>query len=246
MKIAFFSDIHGNEYAYQSFLQQIKEYEIDQIVFLGDIFGYYYGQKNIIDSFITNQTVALLGNHDQYFLDIIDHRIDVNELIMKYGNSYLNIAERIPDYQINYMRKLPRDYEIKYKNIRIGLYHGSPVDFLNGRVYPDTKILEYEKYNQYNYLILGHTHHKMVRKAEKSFIINPGSLGQQRDGMGCSYIIFDLDSEQFEFKEVTFDKDKLKLDIQKNDPGNNKLIEVLYRKANYEKEDNNFWYEPIR
>jgi len=45
MKICIFSDIHGNQYALKAFMREISNYDIDQFIFCGDIFGYYYGLK---------------------------------------------------------------------------------------------------------------------------------------------------------------------------------------------------------
>ena len=38
MRIAVFSDVHGNLSALKKVLEQIKEKNVDEIIFLGDIF----------------------------------------------------------------------------------------------------------------------------------------------------------------------------------------------------------------
>ena len=72
MRLLIFSDIHGNQYAWQAFLCKLEDIEYDSVIFLGDIFGYYYGQKEIIeDLLVMKDLIWLRGNHDQLFLELI-------------------------------------------------------------------------------------------------------------------------------------------------------------------------------
>lgn len=230
MKIIFFSDIHGNKYALTSFLKECKELKPDLIIFCGDVFGYYYYQNEIIDIFRKNSFITLLGNHDQYFLDILDGNIDSEHLISKYGNSYKDIKHKISDDNVNFIKTLKSKFELEIDGYKIGVFHGSPTDYLNGRIYPDTEINTIKDYTCYDYVILGHTHHKMEKKIGSTIILNPGSIGQQRDGKGCSYLVLDTKTGVYEFKLISFDIDKLIYDIDYYDQGNIKLKEVLFRK----------------
>lgn len=233
MKIVFFSDLHGNIYSFQSFLNWVQKSKIEHCYFLGDVFGYYYYQNEILN-ILRNSTniTCLLGNHDQYFLDLLqDHDLE-EKLIKKYGNSYKNITDKISQENIEFLKKLPRHLTFQKENKRIALYHASPRDYLNERIYPDTMIDNEADYIGYDYVILGHTHHKMVRKIQSALILNPGSLGQQRDGKGASALILDLAKDSYEFITFAYDIDQLVKDIRKYDIGNHKLEEVLLRKGN--------------
>ena len=106
MKIVFFSDIHGNQYAYQSLLDDMKPLQPDLVVFGGDIFGYYYGQEEIINDIRKRGYICLLGNHDKMFLDYLEGTVNSDYLIGRYGNSYLNIEHRISDENIQFIRSL--------------------------------------------------------------------------------------------------------------------------------------------
>lgn len=230
MKIIFFSDIHGNKYVLQPLLDSIEKENADKVIFCGDIFGYYYYQNEIIDIFKKQNFIMLLGNHDKNFLDIIDGNANTQGLIEKYGNSYKNIENKISIDNTKFLRELKSQYEMNIDNLRIGVFHGSPYDSLNGRVYPDTNIRQQKKYERYDYVILGHTHHKMEKKINSTIILNPGSIGQQRDGQGCSYLVLDTKEREHFFKIIEFNIDFLVKDIDKYDDGNLKLKEVLYRK----------------
>lgn len=230
MRIAFFSDIHGNKYVVNPFLESIKAEKVDKIIFCGDIFGYYYYQNEIIDMFRQQKFVVLLGNHDKNFLDIIEKRSNAQEFVEKYGNSYADIVKRISKENIAFLRTLKPYYEFQVGLFKIGVFHGSPYDNLCGRVYPDTEIIEKERYIKYDLVVLGHTHHKMVRYMENTLIINPGSIGQQRDGSGCSYVLFDTQDYSVRFNIVDYNIGLLISDIETLDRNNCKLKEVLLRK----------------
>lgn len=174
---------------------------------------------------------CLLGNHDQMYLELCEGKIAESYLVEKFGHAYTNIATKISKENKRYIESLPRKIEFDIGTISFAACHGSLDDLLNGRIYPDTEIKDEDNYCQYNYVVLGHTHHKMIKKIYKTIIINPGSLGQQRDGKGCSYVIYDTDKDVFDFKMITYDVDLLLRDIDLFDNGNSILKEVLLRKS---------------
>lgn len=229
MKFIFFSDIHGNIYSFNKFLIMLEHVNVDKVVFCGDIFGYYYHQNEIIDILRNRKDISCIkGNHDQLFLDILNGKLDEELLIPKYGSSYKDIHRKISIANSEFIKQLPEFIEFNY-NVSIGVFHGTPYDLLNGRLYPDTKIENESLYLKYDYIILGHTHHKMVRNLYTTTIINPGSIGQQRDGKGVSFLLFNSVTLKYEFFNVTYDIELLVNDINKFDEDKPFLKEVLYR-----------------
>lgn len=231
MKLLFFSDIHGNQYALDEFLKNDQVKNADELIFCGDVFGYYYYQNEILDKFRNMQGLkAVLGNHDKMFLDVIDGKLDVDILVTRYGNTYKHNIEKISKKNIEFLRSLPHKLELNIDGCKIGVFHGSPSDPLNGRIYPDTDIIDIKNYLKYDFVILGHTHHRMVKKVMSTLVINPGSLGQQRDGKGCSALLLDLGNEKYDFITIQYNVNKLIRDVDLFDAGNLKLKEVLLRK----------------
>ena len=69
----------------------------------------------------------------------------------------------------------------------------------------------------------------MARVFEDTIFLNPGSLGQQRDGRGCSYLILDTEKRNYTFHVVSYDISELEVNIDFHDPGNSKIKSVLRR-----------------
>ena len=88
-------------------------------------------------------------------------------------------------------------------------------------------------FEKYDYVFSGHTHHKLVKQFGKTILINPGSAGQQRDGKGTSYVIFDTRKKEWEICSFSYDIDSLEQDIDKFEKEiedrKKKLKEVLRR-----------------
>mgnify|MGYP001195396067 FL=1 len=72
----------------------------------------------------------------------------------------------------------------------------------------------------------------MERKVGKCVVLNPGSIGQQRDEKGCSYLVLDTALQKYYFKIINFPVEKLIEDIDFYDPENLYLKEVLRRNIN--------------
>lgn len=231
MLIAVFSDIHGNKYSLAEFEKQVTKDHPDEIYFLGDIFGYYYFQRECIDYLASkNNIFCVCGNHDKMFLESIVNPGLIPSLVEKYGNTYKqekNLSKENYEFLSNLSDSIVRQID----GLNLMFCHGDLKDPINGRAYPNTQIELSDKYSDYDYVFLGHTHHKMVRKEGNTHIINPGSLGQQRDGKGCSYVLFDTQTKEIKFKVIEYDKSKLMSDIKRFDPKNKKLLEVLFRNS---------------
>lgn len=231
MKIVFFSDIHGNIDAFRVFQERMRDECPDRVIFCGDIFGYYYHQDEILAALFENQWTCLLGNHDRYFLDLLEGRRELETLCSRYGTSYRRNLRHgaVSADHIAFLRKLAPQAEFFIDGLRIAAFHGSPGDPLEGRVYPDTPVSGLLPYEPYDYVILGHTHHKMVRRVGRTTVVNPGSLGQQRDGRGCSYLVLDTAAGTHSFRMVEYDLRPLLREIEAWDPDKPFLSEVLTR-----------------
>jgi putative phosphoesterase len=232
MKLIFFSDIHGNNHAFDAFIKSLSAQKDQyELVFLGDFIGYYYGANEIISYCRENKVSCVLGNHDKYFLDILDGKLGLEKYVKKYGCSYEIALKTISKENVNFLRQLDKNKTLTSANKKAYICHGSPLDNLEGRIYPDADLSIFETaVKGFNYVVTGHTHHKMDRCYGSTVFLNPGSLGQQRDGKGCSYMILDLEKNAYYFHTVDYSIASLESEIDLYDAGRARLKEVLRRK----------------
>lgn len=233
MKYLIFSDVHGNAFAFKAFLAEIEKVSYDKIIFLGDFIGYYYDSEEIIQACMSRQMTCILGNHDDYFLKLLAGDIEEAHLVSRYGHSYTHARQTLSAQSIGFLRSLPTSLALSDEmGCELLFCHGSPVDFLNGRVYPDTDLSQFEPMvATYSHVILGNTHYKMSREHCGVRYLNPGSLGQQRDGLGCSYMLLEPHANEVEFRTIHYDIEALESQIDTYDNGNERLKSVLRKVA---------------
>jgi predicted phosphodiesterase len=93
------------------------------------------------------------------------------------------------------------------------MYHGSPREPLDEYVFPGTPefiLRSMVEYAGVDILMLGHTHMPMQVDMGSRYVLNPGSVGQPRDGdPRASYLILDLDDGhvRFELRRINYDID---------------------------------------
>ena len=228
MKICVFSDIHGNSLAFQNALKQILSEDADLNYHLGDLCGYFFGQLEAYEMLKTiPRLVALLGNHDRTFLDIVDGD---QSLLTKYTKRYGRSMELLLGRDFRELRgwleKLPQ-FNV---NTQIKCYacHGSPWNNIEGYVYPDTNLIKFEEL-EHDFFILGHTHYPMVRRINHKLVINPGSIGQPRHGGPPTYAVIDIHQKKVSFKEISYDRKELADQIEELDRDNEYLKKIIWR-----------------
>lgn len=208
-------------------MSALRNEEIEGYLFCGDLTGYYYHAGEIIEvAKRLSNFYAVRGNHDELFLDALSDSAAKHEAVKKYGSSYQKLNAKIAEY----IRTLPEVITLKIGNFNVAILHGSPTSPLSGRIYPDS-LLDMPPL-EYDFLFVGHTHYQMTRLHSKNCkckIVNPGSLGQPRDGKGFSYCIVDFITGEIERKRVSFDLSPLLTEISEKDSEMVYLIDVLNR-----------------
>lgn len=214
MNILFFSDLHGNSVAMDAFCRVIRSEVYDRLVFCGDAVGYGYHGSEVCEILRNIGAELIRGNHDQLLLDIIDHKKDEASAVSTYGLSYYDSLNHYSETAVSVLRSSIGLIDISLDGIRIAVVHGSIDDHLNGRVYPDTLIEDNAKYEDYDFIVCGHTHFKMKRKIGKCLVVNPGALGQPRDGNVPSYLILDTKNRKVYFKECEYPTEEIIKEIK--------------------------------
>ena len=227
MQYLIFSDLHGNIDALIALLKKTENMPIDGYIFCGDITGYYYDARRVVEILLSLHPLYIVkGNHDELYRRLACNEIDISELVAKFGHSYSQID---PDV-VRFVSNLPQKATFHLAGYRIMLVHGSPWEPLTGRIYPDTPLPSVVP-PDVDFVLCGHTHYQMYRQWGACKLINPGSLGQPRDGHGFSYCLLDFDCHQIIFDSVLFDLSALEKKIRRYDGENTYLRGILYRRG---------------
>jgi len=230
MRIGVFSDIHGNIRAFDRVWKGLLKESCDLYCCLGDICGYYYSQNEVIDALRDiDGLICVMGNHDKKFLDCVDNDALLDPYTERFGGSLEFLKAHITQDQLAFLRSLPSYYV--HKELNFAMFHGSPWDHLTGYVYPTDPIDRFRELD-YKYVLMGHTHYPMHRKAGEVEIVNPGSVGQSRDEARASYAVLDLKTGSVAMKRVAYDTGLLIKDLKDRNETNTFLYEVLQRKPN--------------
>ncbi len=195
--LALISDIHGNLPALKIVLEQIED--ADLILCAGDLVGYNPWPNEVIWEIRRRNIPCIRGNHDR--------AVVMNDY--SYFNRYAAIAamwtrEQLSSENMKYLISLRDSLVLEYEGHRIAMHHGAPFDE-DYYVYPEEANEELLDYDNADILILGHTHVPFVKMFGKRVIINPGSVGQPRDGdPRASYALVDIKKRKYEIIRVQY------------------------------------------
>ncbi|OIO24892.1 hypothetical protein AUJ65_00185 [Candidatus Micrarchaeota archaeon CG1_02_51_15] len=187
MKIALISDIHGNYPALEAVLESQAFRSVKTAYCLGDLVGYYPYPEECVKRIMKEGIPCVMGNHD-YSL-VVGKPCQKNQVGLK---SFELTRKLVSKEVVQFLSKLPKKMELKINEKSFLLVHGSPTDLLNGYVNPEDEVSIPEGFDG---LAMGHTHKPFVKKKGGGLIINPGSVGQPRNGVkGACFALFDPDS----------------------------------------------------
>jgi putative phosphoesterase len=196
--IAIISDIHGNFPALESVLKDMEQYHVEQIISLGDIAGYYPFINEVICKLKTKNVINIIGNHDRYMLDKIECPRSYS------ANVCLNYQKKVITKE-NFKWLKNSISKIDFDNV--SMVHGGWINNEDEYIFK-VKDSYFEGIN-YKYFFCGHTHvQKKVTMKNQKFFINPGSVGQPRDGdCKAAYCLFDLIKKEVIFKRISYNID---------------------------------------
>lgn len=226
MKIAAFSDVHGNKYAMSSFLAALQSVDYDRAVFLGDVLGYFYYPAEVLEMMRTIPALEMLrGNHDQMAYEVLSGTLDAQPLIAKYGSVYGQIDAQVAEQ----LSTLPFSRVMDIDGVRVGFFHGTPAAPVDGRLYPKDECPNPEAYSGFEVVICGHTHFRMDRMIGGARVLGAGSVGQPRDFHKPCFLLYDTVSRKAEYVEFDYDRESLSRDVDMRDPDCAKLKELIWR-----------------
>lgn len=205
MRWGLISDIHANAPALQAVLDDLERQGIERVLCAGDVVGYYPFPNETIDMLERAQVVSIQGNHDRAVL-----KVDPSMMNPLAADAVLWTASILSDNSRKFLSSLPTSTTVWSDRHAMRIYHGSPRDPLE-YVYEDRAFEDLLRMAQCTVLILGHTHIPFARCYPSGLIVNPGSVGQPRDGdTRASYSIVDTRWGEVENHRVEYDREALR------------------------------------
>lgn len=201
MKILLLADIHANWPA----LAAIQE-TFDACLFLGDLVDYGTDPVPCVEWVQRHATAAVRGNHD--------HAVAQN-VAARGGSGFRELAAATRPLQwkaldtshLKYLARLPITQTVRLADLKIMLVHGTPRDPLDEYLGRDAAGWKSRLAGiDVDFVCVGHTHVPYHLQLEKTQIVNPGSVGQPRDGdPRCAYAV--IEDGRVEFRRVEYDID---------------------------------------
>ena len=218
MLIGVISDLHANLEATLAVLGKLDTIRPDRIVCLGDVAGYSANPNEVIDILRQREIVTLMGNHDAAACGL-----EMPWFFNARAQAAIEWqAERLRTDNRHWLRDLPRTIRCDESSLCV---HGAPrnrddyiLDWLDAM-----RQLEFLNGTGIRVCLFGHSHfaalfgekgsapsagtpdrHTLDR--ENRYLINPGSVGQPRDGDSrAAFGLFETEAMTFEFHRVEYD-----------------------------------------
>ncbi|MEK7699006.1 MAG: metallophosphoesterase family protein [Planctomycetota bacterium] len=210
MKILVISDIHGNIAA----LNAIQE-RADMVFCLGDLVNYgpYPGECITKIRGMTDKVVR--GNHDNAIGRNLGCGCSERYKELSNDGKAFTVAALNNDEK-SFLGNLPLTLNLRAAGKRFLFSHASPGGDIHKYLRPDAPDAEFiteSKGVDADIVFIGHTHLPMVREVNGITYINPGSVGQPRDGIPlASYAVWE--DGCIEIKRVSYDREATVLGLQ--------------------------------
>lgn len=215
---AILADIHGNLCALRSVSEDMKRFNIDGVILLGDLVDYGMRSNEVV-AFLKNEfgykiICNIWGNHEYSIMRNDYSRFSsergakcakyTSSILTNQSRAYINdnmICEGISEFSINGRKCLA--------------VHGSLDDIFWKAIGPENVCGEYLTYDV---VFSGHSHYPhafikaypvddpKMRNKHMVLFINPGSVGQPRNhNPNAQYALFDVTSGSISMQSVNYD-----------------------------------------
>jgi predicted phosphodiesterase len=217
MRVAVVSDIHSNLHALEAVLQAIDAEAPDELWCLGDLVGYGPRPNECCAAIAERADVCLAGNHDLAVRGTID--------LAEFGGEAGIAATWTRQVLEPEAQELLDRLEPKGDAHGVALYHGSARDPIWEYVLGDEAALATLELADSPLVLVGHSHVALrvvqsggdldggiaaagteVEVGGVHALLNPGSVGQPRDGdPRAAYLLLDLGAQRASFRRVEYD-----------------------------------------
>lgn len=187
MRLGVISDVHANVVALQAVLDDLPS--VDDLVCAGDLVGYNPWPAECVEVVREACSATVEGNHDR---NVPTPGQYAHNPMARAGLELAN--DRLSDDQKAWLRGLPR--RVSLGDDRVLLVHDHP-EHRDRYVYPGEFPALAPYLVDYDAIVLGHTHVQGTEEVADGHVVNPGSVGQPRDGdPRAAYAVLDIDARE--------------------------------------------------
>jgi predicted phosphodiesterase len=226
MRIAVFSDIHGNLHALEAVLRAIDEERPDAIWCLGDIVGYGPRPNECCETVQERADICLVGNHDL----VVTGALSVSEFNEDAGAAALWTADVLTKESRGWLDSL----EPLGTAEGVQLFHASARDPVWEYVLTEEAARASLEVTDAPVVLVGHSHVALGLTVEDGkvrgglapegtqlvlfegrWLLNPGSVGQPRDGdPRAAYLLLEPDRGLATFHRVHYPIEETQAEIR--------------------------------
>jgi len=226
MRVAVISDVHSNLHALEAVRREIEREQPDEVWNLGDNVGYGPRPDECCEILGRMANISLVGNHDLAAIGCLR----LNSFSPVAAAAALWTREHLSESAGAYLAALQPSGNVP----GCELYHGSPREPVWSYVLRAANAADTFSLSTEPLVLVGHSHFALaaslvegqlgfdlasgetvVDLSSGRWLLNPGSVGQPRDGDPRSaYLLLDLDAGRAEFKRVEYEVERTQAEIQ--------------------------------
>lgn len=224
MRIALISDIHGNLYALEAVLKDLKKQHVGLTVFLGDlVHGGIYPSECVSLLAGIDPLIAIEGNTDAWF----DGQGAGAPRDFR-GEVHSWVERRLRQREIAVIRGFKRGDCINHHDHLLCFYHGSPHSS-SDRIYAEDdeeETLQKFRSVKTEVAAVGHTHVRMDISLGSTRVINPGAVGISNDGdTRAAYGILTIGKTiEYEQRNIEYPIERYAAQLMQTDMPNKELL----------------------
>jgi predicted phosphodiesterase len=225
MRVAVISDVHGNYHALEAVLEEVESERVDALWCLGDTVGYGPLPNECCEAIAERAALCLVGNHDLVVLGELN--------VGDFNDEAAAAAEWTSEVLTSRSRRFLEGLEPSGKADGVALFHASARDPVWEYVLSEEAARGTLEQSDAPLVLVGHSHVALALalhddvvlgglaaggaevSLEGRWLLNPGSVGQPRDGDSrAAWLLLDLDRRFATFRRVRYPIEQTQLEMR--------------------------------
>jgi predicted phosphodiesterase len=225
MRVAVISDVHANRHALDAVLDAVEAESPDAVWCLGDTVGYGPQPNECCDLVRDRSDLCLVGNHDLVVLGDL--------AVSDFNEEAAAAASWTSDILTDAARAFLADLKPAANASGVSLYHASARDPVWEYILSEEAARATFELAAADLILVGHSHVALALQQndgrvlgglapggvevalEGRWLLNPGSVGQPRDGdPRAAWLLLDLDRRFASFRRVTYPVDRTQAEMR--------------------------------